>query len=1492
MTRTFLKIFSVLLCLTLLMSNFDVLSFAEQDSTSVVFLDGTSGSDENDGQSYSTAVASMQKAYEILLAKQDCIKTNANANGIIVVCGVTVQNSHFANTSQTALEHVGTVIYTSNYGGIDYAAQNGAKLNLKSPTTSELRIGMGGPTVFTKVTVTLSGTKSSVTIYGASSLTIENDAVFDTNLTNKKMYLRGGYAYKVMEQDTTMIINSGTFSFVSPTNAESASAGNFFVTVGGNALVDRLVAGQTNSAGGTTQNSTVTVCDSATVQDFYICGDTGVTNDSKVIISGANATITKMSSRRSGKSGTAVDFTLVLNENYVIPENLIAAISGKNFKGQRNLVIGNCNDTDISVDSVWNTLRVADNSNVTFTSVLSEETALIVDGGSVVKLAEGDNHTFSGDGNVVYVHEHNWVKDNQNSIEPNCTTKGKDVYICNISGCAATKAEDLGYRHNFVNDVCTLCGGKSDTVYVTSNGTGDGYTVAGAVGSLEQAYELLLNNSNVATDPLASGKIIICGTLKINEHFNYYGKILHKGTVTISGNDDNAKLHIWAKEKLDLTPNDEHRIQFGGPTVIENLTIDRSGESEAVSLTLFASNNLVIKESVKVINTNWESTYTPPQEALSDQEISSIVLSAHRGYQPMGPENSILSFTAAGQLGFDYVECDVYQTLDGELITIHDSTLDRTTNGSGNVMNMTYEQILQYRIDTAAYGFNLSTADSDDLYVPTFKEYLQILKQYGAKPFIEIKDSRQDTIEKTIDMALEYFESDEIVMSCTSLAPLKTSYAYNNDVFHHLIWGDTSDSGYTNSINELSDMVNSSGQINAGIAFNITNIHIDSNFNTAKSWIDKAHNAGLKVCLRGADDMVQVRKMFELGLDYYPTNTTSPQSLTELKNFIPGGYVFGSASGGKIFVRGGSRNAVTTEDIDITLLGGIYDFVSPTNATKQSTGNYSVTVGKNVFISRLIAGETATSSQGDRASSVVTIKDDATIKNLYIAGDTANTKQVTVNILGGKVESIAENRSKSGTAENLIITLASPLNLPKSISISNSSLISGTKVLTLNGTGELKNSDIFDKLIANDGAVITLVGTYPEQLESVGSGKFILPTPQPAKQFAYTQNGSEITITGYLGTDKQVVIPAELDGYPVTQIGENSFYLNRSITSVTIPGSVKTISENAFRGCTALEEIVFNEGLQSIGTYAFGGTKLTKVVFPSTLKTIGVSAFNGCSSLTEIDLANIESIKGSAFANCAALGSTGAGNRVVIPATVTELGAHAFLNCAQLKRVDWYPVKLSSGAAGSMENPAFKGCTGITLARIYQTAENIPAYLFYKASDVANNKGITTLSFMAGSRAKTIGDYAFYQQRIGKVVFPDTITKIGVESFRNNNMLKVLTFGKGEQTIGQLAFSFCNNLPAVTIPGNVKTIYAYAFRGCAKLETVVVEEGVDYISSYAFGFTALKSITLPASITRINSGLTYPTSATIHYPAGSYVDKYLHSSAARITNETLVCIGE
>ena len=607
-------------------------------------------------------------------------------------------------------------------------------------------------------------------------------------------------------------------------------------------------------------------------------------------------------------------------------------------------------------------------------------------------------------------------------------------------------------------------------VYVRDGGAGDGSAASSPVGTLEAAYARVLEISEIKNDPSAEAVIVICGKLTVSDHFNYNGKLSHKGRLTYTSlhcedfrATSDARLVVSAPSKSALSVNDEHRFVLGGPTRFEALTIDRGAEN-AASLTVYATTELYIAESVEVVNTNWARSYVEPVRGLTEAEISSMLLSAHRGYQPMGPENSILSFEAAGKLGFDFIETDVIMTADGELVCMHDATVDRTTNGSGNVTDMTYSDIRKLTIDTAAHGFNISTADKDKLYVPTFREYLEICKKYGSKPFIEIKDSREEVIKKIIDTALEYFEASEIVISCGNIAALNISYKYNRDVFHHLIWGEQSDVGYSRSIVTLSKMTDSKGKVNAGIAFNITNLSNESNYDRAKSWIDKAHAAGLLTCLRAADDMTEVRLMHELGIDYYPTNTTYPEKLEELCESREGGYEYSSASGGKLFIRGGSRCGVIEDDISITLMGGIFDFVAPSNAEAPSTGKYSVTVGGNAFVSRLVAGETAKSAVGERAESVVKILDNAEVRELYAAGDYSHTRELTVEVRGGKVRSFIESRGKGGTARNVTLRLFDPKLMPEIVSLADTAVIRGEKRLELEG-GTTPTDDVWDEVV-------------------------------------------------------------------------------------------------------------------------------------------------------------------------------------------------------------------------------------------------------------------------------------------------------------------------------------------------------------------------------------------------------------------------------------------
>ena len=124
-----------------------------------------------------------------------------------------------------------------------------------------------------------------------------------------------------------------------------------------------------------------------------------------------------------------------------------------------------------------------------------------------------------------------------------------------------------------------------------------------------------------------------------------------------------------------------------------------------------------------------------------------VKMIAHRGFSGYAPENTIPAFRLAGSNKYWGAECDVRETSDGKFVIMHDDTVDRMTNGTGSVSSKTLTQIKDLTIDSGNFiKFNPT------LRVPTLEEYLQICKECGLIPVIELKSIKIASIPNFLDI--------------------------------------------------------------------------------------------------------------------------------------------------------------------------------------------------------------------------------------------------------------------------------------------------------------------------------------------------------------------------------------------------------------------------------------------------------------------------------------------------------------------------------------------------------------------------------------------------------------------------------------------------------------------------------------------------------------------------------------------------------------------
>ena len=267
-------------------------------------------------------------------------------------------------------------------------------------------------------------------------------------------------------------------------------------------------------------------------------------------------------------------------------------------------------------------------------------------------------------------------------------------------------------------------------------------------------------------------------------------------------------------------------------------------------------------------------------------------------------------------------------------------------------------------------------------------------------------------------------------------------------------------------------------------------------------------------------------------------------------------------------------------------------------------------------------------------------------------------------------------------------------------------------------------------------------------------------------------------------------IPSEIDGHPVTAIGDGALRESATkISGITLSPTIKEIGNRAI-DCRYLKYLKLNDGLEVIKDYAINcGDLLETLVIPESVRYIGDEAISG------------EALK-----------------NITMPSNVEYMGKRIFFGSAYDK-----------DANNRVDGIQYHGQYLIAGIRIgYAEIDNPDP--------------------SAPTENKQIHEW----EAVGDIEIREGTTLMGVDAFEMSDITSV-KFPSTLKSISKLGFYWCKNLNNVVIPGTVKEIGDNAFSWCESLSKLTIEEGVEHIGEMAFfRCNSLNEVTIPRSVTQID----------------------------------------
>lgn len=357
----------------------------------------------------------------------------------------------------------------------------------------------------------------------------------------------------------------------------------------------------------------------------------------------------------------------------------------------------------------------------------------------------------------------------------------------------------------------------------------------------------------------------------------------------------------------------------------------------------------------------------------------------------------------------------------------------------------------------------------------------------------------------------------------------------------------------------------------------------------------------------------------------------------------------------------------------------------------------------------------------------------------------------------------------------------------------------------------------------------TTIGAYVLSGSKNVSNISFLGDVTEIKNYAFQKTG----ITG-------ITLPTTLK-----TLGDGVF-AGSKLATLVIPNSVETMGAKIFQNCKSLTSVTLstNTKFTEISDYAFQGSSIASLTLPDNVTEIGEYAFesSNLASTTEnpFNFNKVTSVGGAAFSNTKV-------QTVVIPGAITFADGTTSVPGVFENTISLTSVTLTSVTA--IADYMFQK-TGLTSVTIPATVTNIGDHAFAYAP-------ITTLTFTPDAQgatpaALTIEKYAFYRcGELTGVNLPDRVTKIDTYAFYYNQKLATFTISNTSKltSIGASAFWGCSKLGSINIPKEVITVGNGAFCACTRLSSVTFQEGYEGTSTLTIDKTAFQNCTSLTSIT-------------------------------------------